>query len=257
MGTSKTGRRRAGRSTGRRWRLPSGWGLTLAGLAVIALAAWWITHTSIFGARSIDVQGNRHLDRAAVLRLADVAPGTNLVWFSPGEVQDRLERSPWVLSATVTRALPSSLSISITERSAIAVAVGERDYLVSADRTILGFAGPKAPFPTIDAPPTGVRIGGKLPGPTPGLQVLTAMPASLRSEVEQVGPDRNGLLIVRFKDGVKAIYGDASDAQAKANAVQALLQYADRKGLAPKRLDVRTPEHPALLPVGATPTPAP
>jgi cell division protein FtsQ len=221
------------------------------------LGAWWATHTSIFDARSISVGGNRRLDRATVLRQAGVGPATNLVWFSPGDVEERLERNPWILSAKVTRALPSSLSITIAERSPIAVVVaGDRAYLVAGDRTILGVAGVQVSLPRIDGPASGLTIGATLPAPTPGLTVLQAMPSSLRSDVKGVGPDRNGLLIVAFKDGSQAIYGDATDAAAKARAVEALLQYAAKHHIAPKRLDVRTPDHPALLPAGGEVAPA-
>jgi cell division protein FtsQ len=231
-------------------RRPTGWWLTLLGLAAVLLAAWWVTRSSIFEASSISIKGNRHLSRAELLDLAGVDSDTNLVWFRPGAVEDRIERSPWVLSAEVSRALPSTLRISVRERTAIAVVTGDRRLLVAGDRTILGVAKSSVDLPEIEAPADALVVGDLLPGPNPGLQVLAAMPSLLRIEVDRVSIDRDGLLVVTLMGDIQAIYGDASQAEAKAGAVQALLRYAARHEIEAHRLDVRAPGHPALRPDG-------
>ncbi len=228
--------------------MPAGLSSTLLGLVAIALTAGWVTRSSIFDARSITVTGNRHVGRAEILRLAGVGSGTNLVWFSPGAVEDRLERGPWILEAAVSRALPGALTISVKERTAIAVVLAETgSFLVAADRTILAIAEPGVSLPEIETP-AALRVGGFLPVPSPALQVLGAMPASLRMEVDRVAVDRDGLLVVTLERGIRAIYGDASHAVAKGLAVQELLRYAAGLGITPARLDVRAPERPALVP---------
>jgi cell division protein FtsQ len=229
-------------------RLPAGWKLSVIGLLAVLLAAWWVTRSSIFEARSVTVRGNHHLSRADILELAGVGPQTNVVWFSPGRAAERLERSPWILSADVSRALPSTLAISVRERTAIALVKGERTYVVASDRTILQVSESPTDLPEIDAPSSPLIVGELLPSPSPGLQVLEAMPASLRVRVDRVSLDRAGVLLVNLKGGIRAIYGDASQAGAKADAVQALLRYAARHDVRPERLDVRAPGHPALLP---------
>ena len=225
-----------------------GWRAMVIGLALVLLAGWWVTRSSIFAARSITVEGNRHLTRAQVLELAGVDAHTNLVWFLPGTVADRLRRSPWVREADVDRVLPSTLTISVRERTAVAVVSGDRRLLVSDDRTVLGVAPADLDLPEIEADVGAARIGGLLPEPNPGLQVVVAMPETLRIRLDRVFTNEQDVLMVRLDGDVLAIYGDASQARAKAQAVAALLRYAARHQIEAHRLDVRAPGHPALLP---------
>jgi len=215
----------------------------------VAAVAGWVTSSSLFDARTVAVTGNRHLSRPQILGLAQAGPGTNLVWFSPGRVAGRLERSPWISSAHVWRALPSTLTIAVTERTALAVAVtdGDRRYLVAGDGTVLAIAGARGRLPEIQVRGS-LRIGAKVAANTPGLEVLTAMTAFLRSDVQRVFVDRTGQLIVTLDGGTPVVYGDASGATEKARAVSGLLAWAARHGVVPTRLDVRVPDHPALLP---------
>ncbi|HJP65329.1 MAG TPA: FtsQ-type POTRA domain-containing protein [Actinomycetota bacterium] len=222
----------------------------MAGLVALLALAAWVTRSSIFDARTIEVRGNQHLTRSEVLRLAGVRLGSNLVWFSPGGAQGRLEASPWIASARVSRSLPSTLSISVKERAPVAVVATDPPLLVAADRTVLGPAPPNAGLPRIDRPVERVRVGALLPASSAGLQVVRAMPASLRAEVRAVRVEDGGAVVVDLQGGGEALYGDATDAEAKATALQAVLRWAANHGMTPKRIDVRVPSRPALLPEG-------
>jgi hypothetical protein len=74
----------------------------------------------------------------------------------------------------------------------------------------------------------------------------------------RVGAD--GEVDVTLRDGIKVIYGDATDAAAKGEALVAVLSWADRRGVTPEYVDVRAPAAPALKPAGSptvTVTPGP
>ncbi|MFN2590183.1 MAG: cell division protein FtsQ/DivIB [Actinomycetota bacterium] len=239
------------RANRRRLRLPAGWAFSVVGLVVIAAAAAAVTRSAIFAAATIDVRGNHHLGRGEILRLAGVSEKTNLMWFSPGRVEDVLEGDPWIADASVTRALPSTLTISIRERMPIAVVEGGRAFVVASDGTILGPAEASqmtSALPSIHASYRRVTTAAALPASTPGLIVLRSMPASLRKLVMGVRLDSKGFLTVELDGGAVAIYGDASQSAAKAAAVQALLRYAARRGIEPRRIDVRAPDRPAMIP---------
>jgi cell division septal protein FtsQ len=228
----------------------------VAGLILVAAAGWGISRSSVFAARSISVGGNVHLSRADVLRLGGVGPDTNLVWFSPGAVEERLEGSAWVLRATVDRALPSTLRIAVVERAAVAMVGGSDGVLIAADRTILGPAPRGSRLPAIDRTTAGkLSPGERLPGPTPSLAAVIALPDSLRTQIRRAGMDDRGILTMTLRSGAKVIYGDASKAEEKGLALQALLRWADRHDVVPATLDVRAPAQPALLPEGVSPQP--
>jgi hypothetical protein len=59
------------------------------------------------------------------------------------------------------------------------------------------------------------------------------------------------LLTVILRDGVRVLYGDASEAGAKGRALSSLLSWAKKQGIRAEYIDVRAPGAPALLPLGA------
>jgi cell division protein FtsQ len=226
------------------------WSITVLGLILVMALGWWVTHSGIFAARDLSVSGNQHLTRSEVLRLGGVDSHSNVLWLSPGGVQARLERSPWIRSAHVSRTLPSSLRITIVERTPAAVVVPGH-FLVATDGTILGVVGARADYPLIYAPRQAPALGGRIASSTPGLVVVSALPSSIRGQVQQVDTDYDTGLVLRLHDGATAIYGDPGAAVEKGRALAAVLDWAARNQVRPRYVDVRAPGQPALAPAGA------
>ena len=63
--------------------------MTMA-VGALVVVAWWVTHSAIFRAHDISVEGNHRLSDRAVLRLAEIGPATDVVWLSTGRVEARL-----------------------------------------------------------------------------------------------------------------------------------------------------------------------
>jgi len=232
----------------RRRSVAGTWALTLIGLAVVAVAAWSVTHSRIFEVRTIQIRGNVHLSQPDVLRLAELSPSTNVLWFSPGAVAHRLEESPWIRSASVARALPSSISVTITERSPVAVLDAGRHYLVAADGTVLGVVGSATALPVIPGPAHAV-VGSRIPRAEAALRAVVALPGELRAQVERVSMDQGADgMVLRLRGGALAVFGDDSDLPAKAEALAAVLRWAGHSGVTPATIDLRAPSLPALLP---------
>jgi hypothetical protein len=84
---------------------------------------------------------------------------------------------------------------------------------------------------------------------------VIALPDSVRTEIRRAGLDERGVLTMTLRTGAKVIYGDASKAEEKGLALQALLRWADRHQVVPATLDVRAPALPALLPEGVSTQP--
>jgi cell division protein FtsQ len=241
----------------RRPRSWSSWLLTIAALAVLTGAAWLVSHSPLFHARSISVTGNRHLSHREVLDLAGVDGTTNVLWFSPGGVEATLERSPWVQTATVSRSLPSTISISIRERTAVAVLQGgERRSLVAPDGTVLGPASATARLPLIERSsldPTGSRATGPV---LVALRAVGAAPAALRHQVRRVFFGADGGMVIELASGVRALYGDGTQLSEKGQALEAVLAWASRHGVALVSIDVSAPVTPSARPVvPASPAP--
>jgi cell division protein FtsQ len=228
--------------------------LTLAillGLAAIGVAGWGVTTTPLFDLKTLTLTGNRHLSEADVARLAGLSPATNVLWLRTGRLAERIERDPWVLRASVSRTLPGTVTVSIRERSAVAVVhSGRSRVLVSGDGMILGRASALAAarLPAISLSGVTVAVGSRIPRLPAGLVVARTLPLRTRANVErivQAGPDS---LTVVLRNGVRVLYGDASEADAKGKALASLLSWATRRGIRPDSIDLRSPAAPALRP---------
>lgn len=119
-------------------RGPRGWlDLTAAGLkallGILVIAAtvgglsWGVVHyaktTPRFGVKTIEVDGTERLSREDVLAASRVELGQNLFLLQLDQIESHLVQSPWIRAAHVVRRLPQTLTISIEERAARAVAL--------------------------------------------------------------------------------------------------------------------------------------
>jgi cell division protein FtsQ len=114
----------------------------LAGLTIVVGAsiavAWsvhrWAMTTPRFGIKTVALTGNTRLTQADVIEQGGVEMGRNLFGFDTRAAEEKLLRNPWVATVKVTRELPSTLAVELSERKAAAVAaIGERLFLVTKD----------------------------------------------------------------------------------------------------------------------------
>jgi cell division protein FtsQ len=232
------------------------WVLAVVALVALAVVALWVTHSAVFRVHALSVTGDHHLSKGEVLRLAGVDDHTNVLWLSTDRVEDRLTRSPWIREAHVSRSLPTSVSIVIEERRAVAeVRSGDRRYFVSGDGMVLGPARSATSLPVIDVRGASVVVGSKLRAATGALGAITNVPPSVRGAVRGAKGERGRGLVLELRGGVVAIYGDGSSPAAKGQALAAVLAWAARHGVALSYVDVRAPVTPAAGPlVQASPT---
>jgi cell division protein FtsQ len=224
---------------------------------LLGAAAVTLTRSPYFAAHRIEVRGASHVTRSEVLRMAGIAPGTNVFTLDAGSAETRLERDPWIARATVTKDLPSRVVIDIDERVAVAVVgTGEALRLVADDGALLEAALPRtaAGLPTIEATEPGVQPGSDAIGGA--ARAIAAMAPSLRGRIHGVSILSDGQLRVDLSSGAEVAYGEAVDLSEKAMALRALLDYAAQKGAAVISADVRVPSAPtAVLSGGAVVAP--
>lgn len=250
---------RAKRSAARRRGSASkgSWFLAATFVALVGAAGWWVTHSAIFQARTITVSGNHRLTDGQITGLGGVGKRTNVLWFSPGAVEDRLESSPWIGTAQVSRTLPSTVTITVTELSALAMLdTGAGRYLLAADGTVLGPATGRATLPVIHLAGARVRVAEPVGGAGESIRALAALPRDVRSRVDRVDTEPDGNLALVLAGGIRVVYGDGSEAAAKGEALAAILEWAGRTGVSLASVDVRVPATPVATPV-ASPVPPP
>ena len=114
----------------------------LAGLTVVvgaSTAVAWSVHryamtTPRFGIKNVALTGNSRLTQGDVVEQGGIEIGKNLFGFDTRATEDKLLKNPWIASVKVTRELPNTLKVELSERKAAAVAaLGERLFLVTKD----------------------------------------------------------------------------------------------------------------------------
>ncbi len=90
---------------------------------------------------SLTLSGRRHASREDILSAAAIEADTPIWTVSPARLRKRIEALPWIADAEVTRKLPDSIHIAITERSPAALwQHQQRLRLIDHEGAILGEA---------------------------------------------------------------------------------------------------------------------
>jgi cell division protein FtsQ len=211
---------------------------------------WLVTNSPLFNMRTLQVSGNARLTPDGVARLAGLTQETNVLWLSTGVIEERLEDTPWIRDAEVSRTLPHTIAVWVAERSPVAMVTTEGTrMLVASDGTVLGRAKRSTQLPRVDVAGIPTRAGTRVALTPPVLLVASTLPPQLVDRVSSVEVDDEGLVFLRLEDGAVAIYADADRAREKSAALLAVLEWAQREGVVLERIDVRAPTAPAVVPV--------
>jgi cell division protein FtsQ len=224
--------------------------IVTAGTFVILASLFAVSRSSLFSLRHVDVHANGHRSAAEVRALAGVATGSNVIWLDTSLVEQRLEADPWISSATVTRALPWTIQISVEERTPVAVVdSGATPVLVAADGTRLGPASETDELPAIGLPPAAPATIG-LPGEDGAVRAIAAMSPTVRQRVREVEVAVGGTLIVRLRSGSSVDLGSASNLREKARALRRVLAWERTSGTRLGSISRVAPTAPAAIPFG-------
>jgi cell division protein FtsQ len=225
------------RPANRRRRVISRRTYALVGLAVLVVAGlgWVVFATSTLGVRTIAVTGAAIAGDDQVRAVAAVARGTPLARVDTGAVEDRVRALVSVADVDVSRSWPRTLTIEVTERSAVASVVAPGGGFLLMD-------GTGVVFHTVPERPAGVALlklaapGPRDPSTLSGLRVLAALTGPLRSQLAALVAESPTRIRLELVNGTVVVWGDAESSGAKAAVATALLS---RKA---KTIDVSSPD---------------
>jgi cell division protein FtsQ len=215
----------------RRW-------VAIAVLVTIAGLGYIVIFTSTFGARSINVVGAKTIPADTVRAAAAIEPGKPLVRLDTDEVAARVGKLPKVFSVEVSRSFPSTVEITIVERTPVAkVSSAVGVHLV--DGTGLDYETVKQAPPGLpELMVTAVKPDD--PATRAAVAVLSAIPQQLRAQVAAVTAKTPGNVQLTLADERTVKWGSADNSQRKAAVLAPLLT---RPG---KTYDVATPDFPTV-----------
>lgn len=216
--------------------------------AVIGTAGFFLSRSSVFHVRHVDVAGAAHRSRADIVRLSGVTGATNALWLDERGVELRLEQDPWIASATVSTSFPWTVHVEVTERTPSAVVDRGTDrLLVATDGTPLGLAGRVFGLPLIVMPPAGA-LEGAPPSLQPAARAIGALPPEILARVRQVIVSLDGTLELRLQGGPRVEFGPATEIAAKARAIASILAWSDDEAQPLATVNVVAPGAPAASP---------
>ncbi len=203
-------------------------------LVVLTAVAWFTPALSV---RDVQVRGVSALTQDQVRTALDVPMGTPLLKVDLTAAAARVAALGRVARATVDRQYPSELVVSVQERIPV-VFVDKPGGTHLLDSTGVDFA--------TEPPPPGVpRLVAPDPAPadpltTAALQVIAALPSSVRVQVVQITP--GSPVDVRFTllDGRTVAWGAPADMVRKGEVLAALLTQPG------KIYDVSSPDLPTV-----------
>jgi cell division protein FtsQ len=155
----------------RRWRAVLQplvvWTAVAAGLGYAAY------RTSVVAAQAhvllvdrIVVHGNERLSDADVIAVVNGLRGESMMWTDLETWRDRLIASPWIRDASLRRSLPSTVEITVTERTPIGIGrINSELYLIDESGVLIDEYGPHfADFdlPIVDGLPAGTGGVGSI-----------------------------------------------------------------------------------------------
>lgn len=83
------------------------------------------------------VEGNLRVPKEAIIHSLGLPTHASILEIDLKDLARRIMRNPWIKTASVSRRLPLSLVIRVSERAPRTIVLGDRAYLVSEDGMIL------------------------------------------------------------------------------------------------------------------------
>ncbi len=230
------------RSSHRR-RRRNRWLALFAALLLAALFVVIVFFSPLFATRAIEVEGARLTDPQNVEEALQRFEGVPLTRISKDEVRAAVGDVPQVKSVDVVLQPPHTITVQLHERVGVAtVQEGQDLILVDSQGQQL------ATYGEAERPDVPMIEGGRDVLSTNKFaaisDVLAALPANVLTQLNTAAAPSESSVELTFADGRKAIWGDSSDSELKAQVLAALV--SDEETAGGTEYDVSAPLHPTI-----------
>jgi cell division protein FtsQ len=227
------------------------WFIAASSVVGVLLLAVGVIQSPLLDVDRITVVGAAHDPAADLARVSGIATGDAILRLDLDRAARRIERLPWIADARVTRTLPGTVQITVTERIAVASITRADATVALLDRT--GFViqdVPAAPaeLPTVRTTSPVPPAGQPFPVAGGGASVAADWDLVGRGALREVGLDRADLRIT-LTDGTIVRFGRAEQVASKFAALTAVLDHLE--GAPVEYVDLSVPSAPAVGPIPA------
>jgi cell division protein FtsQ len=204
-------------------------------LVVVVVGTWLVFFSSVVTVRDVSVRGNQTMSSVRVEAVAKAPMGQQLARVDLAAIQARVESMPAVKSASVSRSWPHTISISITERTPVAVVDrGAGLQAVDDDGVLFGsYAHRPGDLPLIATAPDV-----KAEALAEAARVVTSLRSDIAGQVDQVEVESVDRISLHLAGGRTVMWGSAEQSAQKAAVLAVLLDQPGRE------IDVSVPGRP-------------
>ncbi|GFK19440.1 cell division protein FtsQ [Corynebacterium glutamicum] len=195
-------------------------GVVVVLVAILGVVAWFVP---ILKVGNIEVTGATRTDPDQVLEVSGIVEGENLFRVDATAAGQNIVELPWVKSVTVNRALPSTITVELTEREpAVFIKRADGDHVIDTEGKEI----------IIGTPPVGtVEVSGADEGNSEVLPAVIAVINAIKAQDEQMtesiqvveAPDQFDILL-KMNDGREIYWGSSENNHDKAVAMSTVLK---------------------------------
>ena len=222
--------------------------VVLAGGVAGALA---IAHSSLFSARTVVIAGAVQTLRSEILAVTGLDREPPLIDLNTGSMQRRLERLPWVVTASVHLDWPSTVAIAVVERvpvAATALAAGGYALLDATGRVLEDQTSRPSALPLVAVPGVPGSPGSSLGASAQALLATASQfPVTLLPRLQDIVASSADGVVLHLKGGLRAIVGDDEALAQKFVSLVTVLNGVNLTGVG--GIDLRVAAAPVLTPL--------
>ena len=171
----------------------------------------WMMHAERFAIAELNISGHSQVSEEAIATLLDLPANPNIFRADMGTLETRLEASPWIVSAEVSRDLPTGLDIVIHEEQAVAAVSLGALYLTNRNGELFKRANLSNGEVDGLSVITGMTRAGHLASPEKSRERLRAALGALtefakNAERPRIGElhldERHGMSLITFENAI-------------------------------------------------------
>jgi cell division protein FtsQ len=198
--------------------------ISVAGLALAGFVVWVVGFSSWLAASHVAVRGNAVVSTTEVRQVARVPIGRPLVRVDLDAIRRRVERLPAVLTATVHRSWPRTISIDVSERVETAVVFRSGRWR-AVDRHGVVFR--VLPRRTPGYPQLVARANDRtLTADT--AKLAASLPTTLASRVQQIRARTPDSIVLVLPKSRTIVWGSVGQSAEKARVASVLMKTSAR-----------------------------
>jgi cell division protein FtsQ len=216
-------------------------------LAAVIVVGYLVTRSPLLDLDRVRVTGSTRTDQAALLAAGGLHVGEPMTDLDIDRARQAIGALPWVDTVAIDRHWPGTVTVSVTERRAVAaLAVDPATWLVldATGRVLETRTSRPADLAVLAGVGATAEPGHTVPAALPGLALAGYVTADLRPWILEVVINPDGTLDATLQNHIRASFGSQAHLADKMIGLATVLTRVDLTDL--EHIDLQVPNSPVL-----------